>query len=78
MTSGSREIPTINTLFFRNRFDGGLQLVDEENLTWEECLHRYDELEEIFYKSSPHRGMQPELITSKDDPITCAIDSMLA
>jgi len=45
MTSGSREIPLLNTLLFRNRFENGLSLVDEENLSWEECLHRYDELE---------------------------------
>lgn len=58
MTSGSREIPLLNTLLFRNRFENGLSLVDEENLSWEECLHRYDELEQIFYKNQPQRGIQ--------------------
>jgi len=42
MTSGIREIPLINTLIFRNRIGNGIQLIDEENLKWEECLHRYD------------------------------------
>jgi hypothetical protein len=42
MTSGIREIPVVNTLLFRNRIECGLSLIDEENLKWEECLHRYD------------------------------------
>jgi hypothetical protein len=45
MTSGIREIPVVNTLLLRNRIESGLQLIDEENLKWEECLHRYDAIE---------------------------------
>jgi len=56
MNSGSREIPIVNTLRLRMRYENGLQLTDEENLTWEECLHRYDELEQIMYGSSPQRA----------------------
>jgi hypothetical protein len=49
MTSGCREIPMVNTLLFRNRIENGLQCIDEENLTWDECLHRYDELEKLMF-----------------------------
>jgi len=45
MTSGIREIPVVNTLLLRNRIESGLQLIDEEPLKWEECLHRYDAIE---------------------------------
>lgn len=45
MTSGIREFPVINTLRFRNRIENGKMLIDEENLKWEECLHRYDQIE---------------------------------
>jgi len=73
MTSGCREIPIVNTLLFRNRIENGLQLIDEENLSWEECLHRYDALEQIMYSQSPD-----ELITAKDEPVISVIDSMFA
>lgn len=49
MTSGIREIPVVNTLLFRNRIESGLQLIDEENLKWEECLHRYEQIAKIMY-----------------------------
>jgi len=49
MASGIREIPGLNTLLFRNRVENGLQLIDEENLKWEECLHRYDVIEPLMY-----------------------------
>jgi hypothetical protein len=49
MTSGIREIPVVNTLLFRNRIENGLQLIDEENLKWEECLHRYEQIAKIMY-----------------------------
>lgn len=45
MGSGIREIPIVSTLIFRNRIESGLQLIDEENLEWSECLHRYDPIE---------------------------------
>lgn len=48
MTSGIREFPVVNTLRFRNRIENGKMLIDEENLKWEECLHRYDQIEEIL------------------------------
>ena len=44
----------LGSLLFRSRLENGLQLLDEELLTWEECLHRYDDLEEMTYK--PIRG----------------------
>lgn len=78
MTSGCREIPAINTLLFRNRIENGLQLIDDENLTWEECLHRYDELERIMYgglQASPMYPEKPEFIPSKDEAIISLIDS---
>jgi hypothetical protein len=42
MTQGIREFSILNTLRFRQRIENGLVLGDEENLSWEECLHRYD------------------------------------
>jgi len=82
MTSGCREIPVVNSLILRNRIENGLQLIDEENLTWDECLHRYDELEEIMQSNiSPQangNSNQPEIMSSKDEPIISAIDSMYA
>lgn len=42
MASGIREIPILSTLLFRHRIENGLQLIDQEPLRWEECLHRYD------------------------------------
>lgn len=78
MTSGCREIPVVNTLLFRNRIENGLQLIDEENLTWDECLHRYDEIEQLVYETSAGRSNKPEIIESKDEPIISAIDSMYA
>ena len=45
VSSGIREIPIVSTLIFRNRIESGLQLIDEENLEWGECLHRYDPIE---------------------------------
>jgi hypothetical protein len=49
MASGIREIPILSTLLFRNRIENGLQLIDEEQLKWDECLHRYDPIEQIMY-----------------------------
>jgi hypothetical protein len=49
MASGIREIPVVSTLVFRNRIESGLQLIDEENLEWGECLHRYEPIEQIMY-----------------------------
>lgn len=53
MTSGIREFPLKSALEFRqrlekNRAENGLMLIDEENLTWEECLHRYEPIEFHF------------------------------
>lgn len=62
MTSGIREIPMLNTLLFRNRIENGLQLIDEENLKWEECLHRYEEIEQIMYGAKAGPAKQPEII----------------
>jgi hypothetical protein len=73
MTSGCREIPIINTLLFRNRIENGLQLIDVENLTWQECITRYDELESLLVHQN-----QSELIRPKDEPIISIVDSMFA
>ena len=80
LTAGIREIPIVNTLVFRNRIVNGLQLIDEENLKWEECLHRYDQYEQIMYSQSGQvEGQrQQEIIQSKDEPIVAAIDSLYA
>jgi hypothetical protein len=45
MASGIREIPILSTLLFRHRIENGHQLIDDENLRWDECLHRYDPIE---------------------------------
>ena len=80
MISGIREIPMVNTLLFRNRYKQGLQLIDEENLKWEECLHRYDEYDQIEYGSSSPNAFdrQPEILPSKNEPMTALIDGLMA
>ena len=71
MASGIREIPVLSTLLFRNRIENGLQLIDEEQLKWDECLHRYDPIEQIMYEQG-----QNEVIPAKDEPIIAAINSL--
>ena len=39
---GMREISVLDTLIYRNRVAGGLEVVDEDQLSWSECLHRYE------------------------------------
>ena len=39
---GMREISVPNTLLYRNRTVAGFDFVDEEYLTWSDCLHRLD------------------------------------
>ena len=39
---GMREISVIDTLVYRNRRDGGLEMIDEDQMSWSECLHRYE------------------------------------
>ncbi len=83
----------VNTLLFRNRIENGLQLIDEEQLKWEECLHRYDPIEKIIrekemnenqgksgYGNAPTSSnhRQPEIIPAKPEPIITAIDSLYA
>lgn len=41
-SKGIREFSVLHSLIYRNRNSKGLELIDEEVLTWEECLHRYD------------------------------------
>jgi len=85
MTSGIREFPVVNTLRFRNRIENGQMLIDEENLKWEECLHRYDQIEEILNEKQgasaaterSQNSRQIELY-QKDEPIIMAIDSLFA
>jgi len=76
MTSGIREIPIVNTLLFRNRIESGLQLIDEENLKWEECLHRYEQIAQLMYQPTTSNSNNPEIISTKDEPIITAIDSL--
>ena len=85
MTSGIREFPIINTLRFRNRIENGKLLIDEENLKWEECLHRYDQIEQILNEkqsgiSNQDRAQNSSQIEpyQKDEPIIMAIDSLFA
>jgi len=60
-------------------------LIDEENLKWEECLHRYDQIEEILNEKQgtsaaaerSQNSRQIELY-QKDEPIIMAIDSLFA
>ena len=83
MGSGIREIPVVSTLLFRNRIESGLQLIDEENLKWEECLHRYDRIEEVMYSNAAADGNNrtrrppPEIVgmEAKGEPIITAVDS---
>lgn len=39
-----REISVIDTLVYRNRRDGGLEMADEDQTSWSECLHRYEQI----------------------------------
>ena len=39
---GMREISVVDTLIYRNRVAGGLEVVDEDQMSWNECLHRYE------------------------------------
>jgi hypothetical protein len=41
---GMREISVKNTLLYRNRTVQGFEFVDEEYLSWTECLHRLDQI----------------------------------
>ena len=42
---GMREISVIDTLVYRNRREGGLEMIDEDQMTWSECLHRYEPIQ---------------------------------
>ena len=44
LNRGIREVPLQKSLLYRNRHISGHQVVDEELLTWHECLHRFDRL----------------------------------
>jgi len=41
---GIREIPIKKSLLYRNRHNKGHQVVDEEQGSWHECLHRFDRI----------------------------------
>ena len=41
---GMREISVVDTLIYRNRRDGGLEMMDEDHSSWSECLHRYEQI----------------------------------
>lgn len=85
MTSGIREFPVINTVRFRNRIENGMMLIDEENLKWEECLHRYDQIEQILNErkgGNLNKDRNQNSISiepyQRDEPIIMAIDSLFA
>jgi len=44
---GMREISVVDTLIYRNRVAGGLEVVDEDQLSWSECLHRYEPIQAV-------------------------------
>lgn len=39
---GMREISVSDTLVYRNRREGGLEMIDEDQMSWAACLHRYE------------------------------------
>lgn len=88
MTSGIREFPLQSTLEFRNRVENGLHFVDEENLKWEECLHRYEPIESLVKQNEvqpagqigrgPGGRRSFDIFAGVSDPIIMAIDSLFA
>ena len=62
---GMREIPVVDTLIYRNRVAGGLEVVDEDQMSWNECLHRYEPIQAV------HQNLRP-----KTDSIRATISSM--
>ena len=50
---GMREISVIDTLVFRNRRDGGLEMIDEDQMSWTECLHRYEQIKQCHSDLKP-------------------------
>jgi hypothetical protein len=50
---GMREISVKNTLLYRNRTVQGFEFVDEEYLSWTECLHRLDQIAIVHQKLKP-------------------------
>lgn len=48
-----REISVIDTLVYRNRRDGGLEMADEDQTSWSECLHRYEQIQEHLSDLKP-------------------------
>lgn len=50
---GMREISVIDTLVYRNRREGGLEMIDEDQMSWAECLHRYEPIQAIHSDLRP-------------------------
>ena len=44
---GMREISVVDTLIYRNRVAGGLEGGDEDQMSWNECLHRYEPIQAV-------------------------------
>lgn len=65
LSRGIREIPILKTLLYRNRQNNGREIVDEEQPTWHDCLHRYD-----MY-TQEHAD-----IKSKNEPVNAAVDKL--
>jgi len=78
MQSGIREFPLMATLRFRNRMENGLTIVDEEYFKWEECLQRYEPIEQIINskKGEEENNQRSFNMFRKDEPIIMAIDSL--
>lgn len=60
-----REISVVDTLVYRNRVAGGLEVVDEDQMSWNECLHRYEPIQAV------HQNLRP-----KAESIRATIASM--
>jgi hypothetical protein len=54
MNSGVREFSVLHTILYRQRRTTGLELTDEEVGSWNECLHRYDQI------AAAHAQLRPK------------------
>lgn len=52
-TKGMREISVSDTLVYRNRREGGLEMIDEDQMSWAACLHRYEPIQQIHSDLKP-------------------------
>jgi len=50
---GMREISVLDTLIYRNRVANGLEVLDEDQFSWSECLHRYEPIQAVHQNLKP-------------------------